>query len=54
MFEGDDQADILFNVLMKEFFPPSSIASDVPHAIVNVGRSRARAYLIDLFPKGAG
>lgn len=26
-------------------------AADVPHAIVNVGRSRARAYLIDLFPQ---
>jgi transcriptional regulator with XRE-family HTH domain len=29
-----------------------TFAADVPHAIVNVGRSRARAYLIDLFPKG--
>jgi transcriptional regulator with XRE-family HTH domain len=28
--------------------------ADVPHAIVNVGRSRARAYLIDVFPSGAG
>ena len=29
-----------------------TFAADVPHAIVNVGRSRARAYLIDLFPHG--
>jgi transcriptional regulator with XRE-family HTH domain len=28
--------------------------ADVPHAIVNVGRSRARAYLVDVFPNGAG
>jgi transcriptional regulator with XRE-family HTH domain len=27
-----------------------TFAADVPHAIVNVGRSRARAYLIDVFP----
>jgi transcriptional regulator with XRE-family HTH domain len=27
-----------------------SFPADVPHAIVNVGRSRARAYLIDVFP----
>jgi transcriptional regulator with XRE-family HTH domain len=26
--------------------------ADVPHAISNVGRSRARVYLIDLFPPG--
>lgn len=26
--------------------------ADVPHAICNVGRSRARVYLIDLFPPG--
>jgi transcriptional regulator with XRE-family HTH domain len=29
-----------------------TFAADVPHAIVNVGRSRARAYLIDMFPTG--
>jgi transcriptional regulator with XRE-family HTH domain len=27
-----------------------TFAADVPHAIVNVGRSRARVYLIDVFP----
>jgi transcriptional regulator with XRE-family HTH domain len=27
-----------------------TFAADVPHAIVNVGRSRARAYLLDIFP----
>ncbi len=27
-----------------------TFAADVPHAIVNIGRSRARVYLIDLFP----
>jgi transcriptional regulator with XRE-family HTH domain len=27
--------------------------ADVPHAIVNVGRSRACVYLIDVFPRGA-
>lgn len=27
-----------------------TFAADVPHAIVNVGRSRARVFLIDLFP----
>ena len=30
-----------------------TFAADVPHAIVNIGRSRARAFLIDLFPNGA-
>lgn len=29
-----------------------TFAADVPHAIVNVGRSRARVFLIDLFPHG--
>jgi transcriptional regulator with XRE-family HTH domain len=29
-----------------------TFAADVPHAIVNVGRSRARVFLIDLFPGG--
>jgi mannose-6-phosphate isomerase-like protein (cupin superfamily) len=29
-----------------------TFAADVPHAIINVGRSRARVYLIDLFPSG--
>jgi transcriptional regulator with XRE-family HTH domain len=29
-----------------------TFAADVPHAIMNVGSSRARAYLIDLFPNG--
>jgi transcriptional regulator with XRE-family HTH domain len=29
-----------------------TFAADVPHAIVNVGRSRARAFLIDMFPAG--
>jgi transcriptional regulator with XRE-family HTH domain len=27
-----------------------TFAADVPHAIVNIGRSRARIFLIDLFP----
>jgi quercetin dioxygenase-like cupin family protein len=27
-------------------------AADVPHAIVNAGRSHARVFLIDLFPAG--
>jgi quercetin dioxygenase-like cupin family protein len=31
-----------------------TFAADVPHAIVNVGRSRARAYLTDVFPPGNG
>jgi transcriptional regulator with XRE-family HTH domain len=30
-----------------------TFAADVPHALVNVGRSRARVFLIDLFPTRA-
>ena len=30
-----------------------TFAADVPHAIVNVGHTRARVFLIDLFPTGA-